>query len=93
MLDGVAVHFEIVFRSSALEESRVVWFPVDVGVMRWEGEWGCVERIDMSPHSVLGPFGHDPFYFNLFIVLLLVMNLLLVFAFGMVSFHYYCFRV
>lgn len=92
VLDSVAVHFEVVFGSSALEEGWVVWFPVDVGVMRREGEGGCVERIDMGPHPVLSPFWHDPFYFNLLVVFVLLLELLLVLAFGMVSFHYYCFK-
>lgn len=88
MLDSIAVNFEVVFVGGVLIKCRVMGAPVDVGVVRGEGERSGVERIDMCSHSVLGPFGHDSFDFYLFLSHLLLPDLLLlVVTLWMVSLH------
>lgn len=77
MLDSVAIDFEIVLLSSIRVECRIVGFPINIGVMWGEWERGCVEGIDMCPHTILGFFGHDSFDFDLLIILLRLLTLIL----------------
>ena len=88
MFDCVGVDFKIVLGSGVLVEGRIMGFPIYIGMVGREGEWSCVEWVDMGPHSVLSLFGHDPFDLDLLLVLLLFFDVLLfIVALGMVSLH------
>lgn len=94
MLHRITINLQVILRRRTLEERRIVRFPINIGVMRREWEWGGVQGVDVRTHAVLGAFGHDSLDLYLLLALLLLvldflvlLRVVLLVALGVVALH------
>ena len=55
---------------------RIMRFPINKGMMRWEWEWRGIERVDMRSHSIIFLLGYESILLDYFAVALIVFRLL-----------------
>ena len=55
---------------------RIVRFPINKGMMRWERERCGIERVDMRSHSIIFLLGYEPILLDYFAVALIEFRLL-----------------
>jgi hypothetical protein len=75
MFDSITIGLMIFFHGGSIVQ-RIMRFPINKGMMRWERERRGIERVDMRSHSIIFLLGNESILLDYFAVALIVFRLL-----------------